>query len=72
MTNKVYAGTTSIEEHIEQLDMPDWITHYERKLMYASNQTTEYSGPVDSPISPKRKQSFEVQRLKRESGLGDN
>jgi hypothetical protein len=56
--SKVYTGLTTIEEHIKQLDMPDWIPHEERKARLVG----------DEIIEP-RKQSIEIQRLKREAGL---
>ena len=66
MTNKVYTGTTSIEEHIKQLDMDGWVPHAERNM---SEQVTEYRGLENNEPPPKRMQSIEIQRLKREAGL---
>ena len=68
MTNKVYTGTTSIEEHIKQLDMPDWKTRAERK---AAQQHRPPLIIFDDP-TPERKQSIEIQQLKREAGLRDD
>jgi len=57
--NTVYTGTTSMEEHIKQLDMPDWIPHEERRARLE-----------DSKQDEPRKQRLKLQRLQREAGRG--
>lgn len=62
--NKVYTGQTSIGEHIKRLDK-----------LYVFNSSIEQHGeprPDDKLEANKpepRKQSIEIQRLKREAGL---
>lgn len=56
MTNKVFTGTTSIQDHIKQLGIDGWIPHDARRDMM-------------KPEEVQPKQSLEMRKLKREAGL---
>lgn len=68
MTNKVFTGTTSIKEHIEQLG-----ELYQREdvssIQFKPVDTMGVHEQQDITRDTPRKQSIEIQQLKRDAGL---
>jgi hypothetical protein len=74
MTNKVYTGTTTIEEHIDKLTElygykpPKQVLADDSRAMLDQAMIALGDAVIDTSQSH-RKQSIEIQRLKREAGL---